>query len=408
VACSPATHAPGVPDDSDAPGTPNVPVSERDAGPAEEIDCAHSTGDQDGDGDGFSRADGDCDDCESARGPGAIDIPNNDLDEDCDGEDATRSAPACDASFKPESVQPEDAAGTLGICSEPSRSSHLPGLIQATWSRLKGGTKLGDGRQVWLTEKFGTIAAREGERLLVLSTGVARDVHDKAYTPDCDALGVTRLSTGDWSSSAEPPKGYPRDESRCKPGTGTGNGAPLAYNDVILELTLRVPSNARSFSFDSMFFTQEYPDFVCSPYNDFFVAFVDPAPAGHEDGNVLFDSEGDTIGVNTGLLAVCKEADPGRVARSITCEAGPALLKDTGFDAGESRCAAKFSTLRDIGGASTGWLHTIVPIKPGKIITLRFVLWDSGDPLLDSTVLIDNFQWSLEAPEIGTRPISAG
>jgi hypothetical protein len=48
-----------------------------------------------------------------------------------------------------------------------------------------------------------------------------------------------------------------------------------------------------------------------------------------------------------------------------------------------------------------------VPVKAGKLVTLRFVLWDSQDPLLDSTVLLDNFQWSLEAPQIGTRPISS-
>jgi hypothetical protein len=408
VACSPASRAPGVPVDPEQTGAPDIPSAQRDAGAAEPIDCEHSTGDQDGDGDGFSRADGDCDDCELALGPGALDVPNNEIDEDCDGKDATSAAPTCDAKLKPESVDPAEAAGALDICAEHSQISHLPGLIDATWARLAGGTKLGDARQVWLTEKFGTIAAREGARLLVLSTGVARDARDKAYTPDCDALGSTRSSIGEWSGASSPPKNYPRDGTRCKAGTGTGSGSPRAYNDVVLELTLRVPSNARSFSFESMFFTQEYPDFVCSPYNDFFVAFVDPPPAGHAEGNVLFDSEGDTIGVNTGLLAVCQGAESGRVARSIACEAGPALLKDTGFAAGESRCASKFTMLRDIGGASTGWLHTDVPVKPGKIVTLRFVLWDSGDPLLDSTVLLDNFQWSLEAPEIGTRPITAG
>jgi hypothetical protein len=382
---------------------PNIPMTGRDTTRDEPIDCENSSGEQDADEDGFSRAAGDCDDCEPARGPGALDLPGNDLDEDCDGEDAASVPPACDGSLKPGSSEADQAAAALGMCTVKTRASSLPGLIEANWSRLKGGTKLGDSRQVWLPEKFGTITAREGRRLLVLSTGVARDARDKDYTPDCDALGATRMSNGEWSNSSEPPRGYPRDGSRCKQGTGE---SPPAYNDVILELTLRAPANARSFSFDSLFFTQEYPDFVCSPYNDFFVALVDPAPADHEDGNVLFDSEGDTIGVNTGLLTVCEQAEDGRVARDVACKDGRALLRDTGFDAGESRCASKFTMLRDIGGASTGWLHTDVPIKPGKVFTIRFVLWDSGDPLLDSTVLLDNFQWSLEAPQIGTRPIS--
>jgi hypothetical protein len=410
VACSSAARAPGVPDDPGTEGTYDTPRSGgaggRDAGASEPIDCENSSGKQDADGDGFSRAAGDCDDCESARGPGALDLPENGVDEDCDGEDSMKAAPACDGLLMADSSDPEHAANALGICARETRASNLPGLIEATWSRLDGGTKLGDGRQVWLSERFGTLAAREGRRLLVLSTGVARDLRDSAYTPDCDSLGVVHASEG-WVGGATPPEGYPRDESRCPKGTGSGSTAPKAFNDVVLELTLRAPSNARSFSFDSFFFTQEYPDFVCSPYNDFFVVFVDPAPAGHDDGNVLFDSEGDTIGVNTGLLAVCKEASGGRVTREVPCEAGPDLLKDTGFGAGESRCASKFTTDRDLGGAGTGWLHTDVPVKPGKLVTLRFVLWDSQDPLLDSTVLLDNFQWSLEAPQIGTRPISS-
>ncbi len=410
VACSSAAKAPGVPEDPGTEGPSYEPPATggglRDAGASEPIDCENSSGKQDADGDGFSRAAGDCDDCEAARGPGALDVPNNDIDEDCDGEDAKTAVAACDSPLMADSSDPKHAANALGLCTSQTRASNLPGLIEASWSRLDGGAKLGDPRQVWLTERFGTISAREGRRLLVLSTGVARDLGDPAYTADCDALGVAHTVEG-WIGGATPPEGYPRDESRCPKGTGTGLVAPKAFNDVVLEFTVRVPSNARSFSFDSFFFTQEYPDFVCSPYNDFFVVFVDPAPAGHEDGNVLFDSEGDTIGVNTGLLSVCKEASAGRVARKVPCEAGPELLKDTGFGAGESRCASKFTTDRDLGGAGTGWLHTDVPVKPGKLVTLRFVLWDSQDPLLDSTVLLDNFQWSLEAPEIGTRPISS-
>jgi hypothetical protein len=396
-----------VPDEPTGEGTVDVPQGggKSDAAAQEPIDCLNSSGDQDADGDGFSRADGDCDDCDSLRGPGALDAPNNDLDEDCDGKDEKQAPAACDAALKADSIEPEEAAQTLGLCSEHTRTSNLPGVLSATWAPLGGGMKLGDPRQVWLTEKFGTLAAREGRRLLVLSTGVARDARASDYTPDCDTFGVPRTVDG-WAGGAKPPKGFPPTESSCPSGTDAG-AAPKAFNDVVLELTLRVPTNARSFSFDSFFLTQEYPDFVCSPYNDFFVVLVDPAPSGHADGNVLFDAEGDTIGVNTGLLAVCKEAAAGRVARDVPCDEGPDLLKDTGFGAGESRCATKFTTDRDIGGAGTGWLHTDVPVKSGKVISLRFVLWDSEDPLLDSTVLLDNFQWSLDAPRIGTRPISS-
>ena len=45
-----------------------------------------------------------------------------------------------------------------------------------------------------------------------------------------------------------------------------------------------------------------------------------------------------------------------------------------------------------IGGA-TGWLTTTAPVSPGEIITLTFMIFDSGDRLWDSIVLIDNFKW---------------
>jgi hypothetical protein len=399
-ACESPRSAPAAPGPIDDDGG----VVEEDAAPPEPIDCENSVGAQDADGDGFSRLRGDCDDCTGARGPAAIEVPANDIDEDCDGVDAPGPSAACDPELEAESTDAEEAAQALGLCEQHNRSSRLPGLVTAKWLRLSDGEGLGDGRQVWLPETFGTIAAREGSRLLVLSTGVARDVNDDDYTPGCDTFESERAGLGEWSGGRAPPDGYPKDSSQCD---GDSTALP-AYNDVVLELTVRVPSNARSFSFDSLFFTYEYPDYLCSAFNDFFVVFVDPAPEDLDDDNVLFDAEDDPVGVNSGLLSVCREAERGRTARPIECELGPTLLAETGFDQGESTCAAQQTNKRDLGGASTGWLRTVVPVPPGKIVTLRIVLWDSGDPLLDSSVVIDNFQWSLEMPVVSTGPISSG
>lgn len=397
-------------EDGRAPSPPPLIPIAGDAGPPDArvapVDCVNSVGSQDGDDDGFSRAAGDCDDCDRARGPGAIDVPNNGVDEDCDGKDATEAPfTSCDDALDVESADPEDAAKALGLCIQRSRSSRLPGLVSATYKRLSGSDGLIDARQVWLPEQFGKIAAREGRRLLALSTGVARDVNDAGYTADCDTFGVRRGFDGVWSNPSKPPEHFPTDSSRCSSGVSPANA--VAFNEVELELTLRVPSNVSSFTFDSLFLTYEYPDFVCSPYNDFFVVLVDPPAVGNKLDNVLFDENGDPIGVNTGLLSACRAAERGRVKRTIACAAGPELLNETGFDKGESACAAKQTDDPDIGGASTGWLHTEVPVKGGRLITMRFVLWDTGDPLLDSTVLIDNFQWSLAAPTSpGTSPIA--
>ncbi|MDB4974694.1 MAG: hypothetical protein JWN48_3035, partial [Myxococcaceae bacterium] len=297
--------------------------------------CADSIGFEDLDHDGFSRAAGDCDDCNLARGPGSIDVPLNGLDEDCSGADALAPPAACDAELEPDDVDPGAAAQALGLCSAAvTRASGRPGLIDARWLRLSGESGVRDDRQVWLPEAFGTIVPHEGRRLVALSTGVSRDRLSQEYTSQCDVFDGTLGQLGGWLGGQAPPAGFPKDSSKCPKRASAG---ALAFDDVGLELTLRAPGNASALAFDSLFLTYEYPDFVCSRYNDFFVALMDPAPGGVADHNVVVDQDGNPIGVNTALLSVCTATD--RSALPIACEAGPELLRDTGYGARESSCA---------------------------------------------------------------------
>ena len=57
----------------------------------------------------------------------------------------------------------------------------------------------------------------------------------------------------------------------------------------------------------------------------------------------------------------------------------------------------------NLSGGGTGWLTLTGNVEPGEIIELRFVTWDTGDGWYDSTVLLDNFVWSLEASEPGVK-----
>jgi hypothetical protein len=45
------------------------------------------------------------------------------------------------------------------------------------------------------------------------------------------------------------------------------------------------------------------------------------------------------------------------------------------------------------GHAATTWLTTTAPVTPGEEITVVFAIFDLSDSILDSYVLLDNFQW---------------
>ena len=53
-------------------------------------------------------------------------------------------------------------------------------------------------------------------------------------------------------------------------------------------------------------------------------------------------------------------------------------------------------------GGGTDWLMLRGNVVPGEIITLRFALWDTGDGIYDSVVILDNFQWSAQPVTTGT------
>jgi hypothetical protein len=60
------------------------------------VDDVTSDADIDNDSDGFTVNDGDCDDNNNSIHPGSSDIPDNGIDEDCDGEDATTEVSVLD------------------------------------------------------------------------------------------------------------------------------------------------------------------------------------------------------------------------------------------------------------------------------------------------------------------------
>lgn len=329
----------------------------------------------DNDGDGWTGAAGDCNDCTPLMNPGAMDYPGNNIDEDCN--QAKDDNPgACDTGLALNSADPRDGARAMGICKDQVGESW--GLVNAEYVTADGQPLSNydfEGIGHGILDRFGpNLMPLEGVKVLALSSGAARQPTDPGY--------MSPQGYDKFYSTGAPP-GYPKESPSC-PGVITGE----PYDSAGLRVTLRTPTNAKSLRFNLDFYTYEFPIYICSEYNDFFVALLNPVLPNLPDGNISFDSQGNSISVNAGFLEVCTPQTAG--GKDFPCALGPTQLSGTGFE----------------GSAATGWLQTTAPIEnPGGDITLHFTIWDSGDGVLDSTVLLDSFAFEAEETPTETTPV---
>ncbi|MCL2822441.1 MAG: putative metal-binding motif-containing protein [Polyangiaceae bacterium] len=332
------------------------------------------------DGDGWTIAQGDCNDCVASVNPGAFDVPGNNYDDDCDGI-IDNGLADCDMGLAINDNDPMNGARAMDLCRTTTATDKNWGVLSAKYVKVDGTPGMADiGRG--LLPSFGVNSPKRGSAMLALSTGAARGSGQPGFSTDDVEHGT----------KSNPPEGYPKESPAC-PGVQTGD----CNDPAALELEIRVPTNARSFSFNLNFFTREFPVYICSQYNDFFVTMMWPQHPGLPDPNISFDADNNPISVNNSLLQVCEPQNAG--GKNFPCPQGPASLAGTGFDG----AGGIFDTQKH---AATGWLLTSAPVTPGSIIKLRFAIWDSGDGVLDSTVLLDNFMWDTETVEaIETVPI---
>jgi hypothetical protein len=336
---------------------------------------------QDVDGDGFP-IEVDCADCNPNINPGAYDFPGDRTDDDCSGE-ADDEPAGCDEELSADSEDPWDAARAVGLCRKPGergRSDRAWGVLDARFVKPDG-TALPEPLSHGVLTSFGVNTPRDGGAMLALSTGAARAPGQPGYR---DILGFKK------GYQSKAPPGYPKESPACP---GIVSGTP--FDGVALELTFRVPTNVTRLEVDENFFTLEFPGYVCSKYNDFFVVDFDPKVADYEDGNIAFDEAGNPISVNNALLQVCEPQEAG--GKSYECPLGSAALEGTGFDT----VSDEFSKAPH---AATGWLRSRASVVPGSTLRVRFAIWDSADGNLDSTVLIDRLRWTREGQQ-GTTPV---
>ena len=287
---------------------------------------------QDYDGDGVSACNGDCDDADASRSPEYAEIPGDGKDNDCDGK--VDNAPACDcAGGLTEAKAIDLCVSGVTVTSGGKSNSH--------------GVKTGN---------YGVIKPRRGCGWLTVSSGVAWSssvqTGSQMYTS-----GNPVTTTGCFSCTT------PGSSKWVHPGPAGCCENKTENDPSWVKLTIKVPKNAKGFKFDFLFLSAEYPEWVKSSYNDTFYAVLQ-SKSLTKTQNISFDSKGQPLTVNNGWFE-----HPSSATQKLT---------GTGYDT---------------YGSSSGWLTTTAPCTPGETMNLTFWVHDEGDRILDSAVLIDNWQW---------------
>ncbi len=358
---------------------------------------------EDHDGDGWSESMGDCDDSNPGIHPGAVENENG-VDDDCDGviDDETLA-------------YDDDGDGFTeyeGDCDDDDPFAH-PNMSEIANDGVDNNC---DGQIDELFE-CDCPAASSPARAMDICTGLLTETvtADPLQKQIIDSYGgaiaprfgcwLFALHTG---VMGEDPAQFGADMGHSVnewdfTGQTANCGAPppAGYdtkNDKAqLEVQLLVPPGTHSFSVDFQFVSSEYEEWLCTQFNDTFEiylestalnpgAFPDHDGDGIPEGNVAFDGTGKPITVNNNYFVVTDC----QTMFHITGFTGMGYGLEPGFPPA-TPCLSNAGFTNDAG--STGWLTTTAPVTPGEVITLRFSIWDEGDGIYDSMVFIDNFQW---------------
>lgn len=221
---------------------------------------------------------------------------------------------------------------------------------------------------------------REGDKFLIMSSGHAADMIVPMLFASNDIAGFVD-NGGDPPAPIAVNAVSPTDDCATDPGlVGDGdcsntieaqwNQGSGAYDYVEMRFTTEVPFETYGFSYDLAMFSTEYPNFYQSGFNDMYIGWLE---SELWTGNISFDELGQPISLNAGFLDYKDAPNP--------------------FDCPGVCAAPELGGTAMMGHAGTKWLTTTAGVTPGEEITVVFAVFDMSDPILDTVVLLDNFQW---------------
>jgi len=221
----------------------------------------------------------------------------------------------------------------------------------------------------------------EGEQFLIVSSGPVPAPDDQGIVTM--PSGQAQANPGDANQDNKP---LPAPMSPFTGSDGGNGGTPFVdcdfvndcsdtleeqwnlggggANDLLwFQFELAVPGGTHGFSFDFAYFSAEFPEWVNTTFNYIFVVWSNSETY---TGNLCFvDDQPCTV---TALWpAQFQELAP--------------ELAGTGFD--------------NVGGG-TGWYEAKASAEPGEQLQLTWAVFDMGDQILDTLVILDNWRWDCE------------
>ncbi len=271
---------------------------------------------------------------------------------------------------------------------------HAMGLNCAGGPQVDGSISLTGPAQLYVHQgNLGTHAPppfppREGNKFVILSSGNAQQLtqagqyastsvgfaatplpapiqtNSVSVTEDCfDNPGL--VGTGDCSNTIQAQ-------------WAQGNGS---YDYAEMRFSVTVPAGTYGFTYDFAMFSTEYPVYYQSQFNDMYIAWLE---SEQWTGNISFDDMGHPISLNAGFLDY-KDA-PNNFDCPAPCQAPE--LDGTAME----------------GHAGTRWLTTTAGVTPGEEIEVVLGVFDLSDSILDTVIILDNFQWACEGGAPVTIP----
>jgi hypothetical protein len=150
-------------------------------------------------------------------------------------------------------------------------------------------------------------------------------------------------------------------------------------NDLIwFDFSVDVPGGTYGWTMDFNFITAEYPNWVNTEYNDILVVWNSSEAY---TGNVCF--VGDEPCTVTALQDAIEDAANGGAIHTSPKMAGTGMKSSGGI----------FATP---GGGATGWYQMQGQAVPDETLEITVALFDMGDTLWDTLVLLDNWRWDCE------------